>query len=128
MRNSEPSLASLQLTTVASHSFQLKGSGILSSAPIAEQYALETFERNSLLRQLILLEPDFLLPRLQVAKLDVNETIYPDGGPIEFVYFPVDSVVSSLGVLHDGTTVEIAMLGKESMVGIQPFLPPTSTA
>jgi len=107
---------------VASHSFQLKGSGILSSAPIEKQYALETFERNSLLRQLIILEPDFLLPRLQVANLDVNETIYRDGGPIDFVYFPVDSVVSSLGTLHDGTTVEIAMLGKESMVGMSALL------
>ena len=107
---------------MAYHSFQLKGSGILSSAPIQKQEALDAFERNSLLRKLILLEPDFLLPRLQVAELDVNETIYRDGGPIDFVYFPIDSLVSSLGMLHDGTTVEIAMLGKESMVGMSALL------
>jgi hypothetical protein len=38
------------------------------------------------------------------------------------VYFPIDSVVSSLAIVEDGTTVETTMIGPEGLVGISAVL------
>jgi len=88
-------------------------SALANSNPILSQH----FERNHLLSQLIWLERDYLLPRLQVMDLSVNETVYNEGDATEFVYFPIDCVISSLALLRDGSTVEIAMMGREAIVG-----------
>ena len=38
------------------------------------------------------------------------------------VYFTTDSVVSSLAIVEDGTTVETTMIGPEGLVGISAVL------
>ncbi len=44
------------------------------------------------------------------------------GEPIEYVYFPRDSVISLLVPMQDGTTVEGATIGNEGLIGLQVFL------
>ena len=65
---------------------------------------------------------DSLLPHLRVVSLERNQVIYELGDSIEFVYFPIDSIVSSLAIMEDGTTMETSMVGPEGLVGISAIL------
>jgi CRP-like cAMP-binding protein len=46
------------------------------------------------------------------------DVVYEAGDEIEYVYFPVDSVMATVGVLEDGSSVEISMSGREGIVGL----------
>ena len=63
-----------------------------------------------------------LLPEIKIVPLTVNQVLYEQGDKIDFVYFPLDSVVSGLAIMEDGTTVETSMVGKEGVVGISAVL------
>lgn len=60
---------------------------------------------------------DVLLPHLKSVALDRNQVLFEQGDAIEHVYFPVDSIVSSLAIMEDGTTLETSMVGREGLVG-----------
>jgi len=81
--------------------------------------------RNSLLARIIAAETDTVLPRLQIVDTPLNQSIYNEGDQIGFVYFPIDSLISSLATLQDGTSVEVSMTGSEGIVGIAPILAST---
>lgn len=80
--------------------------------------------RNTLLRQLVDLgsASSHLIPELKVVSLTPNQVLYEQGDQIDSVYFPVDSVVSALGIMEDGTTVETAMMGCDGLVGMSAIL------
>jgi CRP-like cAMP-binding protein len=65
---------------------------------------------------------EFLLPQFRVVSLERNQVLYEQGDAIEFVYFPIDSVVSSLAIMEDGTTLETSMTGPEGLIGIPAIL------
>ncbi len=48
--------------------------------------------------------------------------VYESGGPQGYVVFPTDSVVSLLYVLENGASTEIAVTGREGLVGISLFM------
>ena len=80
--------------------------------------------KNELLKELLSLPgigPD-LLQEMRVVSLSVNQVLYEQGDTIGFLYFPLDSVVSALAIMEDGTTLETAMVGCESVVGISTIL------
>lgn len=80
--------------------------------------------KNELLKELLSLPgigPD-LLQELRMVSLSVNQVLYEQGDKIDFLYFPLDSVVSGLAIMEDGTTLETAMVGCESVVGISTIL------
>ncbi len=52
---------------------------------------------------------------VHLSQLDV---IYEAGDEIEFIYFPIESVVSAISILEDGSSVEISMTGREGLVGL----------
>ena len=80
--------------------------------------------KNDLLRHLLETQSvkDVLLPELKVVTLTTNQVLYEQGDQIDTVYFPLDSVVSGLVIMEDGTTVETSMIGRESLVGISSIL------
>lgn len=78
--------------------------------------------QNRLLNHLLAADPDYLLPQVRVVKLGFNDIIYEYGDTIHEVFFPLDSIVSSLAIMEDGTTIEISMLGKESVIGLSALL------
>lgn len=83
-----------------------------------------TTSRNELLRQLLAV-PGIgkeLLPELKVVSLGVNQVLYESGDRIDFVYFPVDAIVSTLAIMEDGTTLETSMVGRDSLVGMSTIL------
>lgn len=80
--------------------------------------------------KLVIPSPNLLLASLPPAQLKdltavssfvyfrSGEIIYEGGSEIEHTHFPINCVVSSLALLEDGSTVEIAMTGREGLVGI----------
>ena len=74
---------------------------------------------NHILQDLISCElASELLADSSIVSLKANQVLYEQGNKIEFVYFPLNSVVSSLGIMEDGTTLETSMVGPEGLVGI----------
>jgi CRP-like cAMP-binding protein len=63
-----------------------------------------------------------LLPNLRLVTFSVNQVLYEQGDKINHVYFPLDSVVSGLAIMEDGTTMETTMVGREGVVGISTIL------
>ena len=63
-----------------------------------------------------------LLPYLESVKLSCGEYLYRENDTPECVYFPETAVVSEFQILEDGRTVEIAMTGREGVVGLLPAL------
>jgi CRP-like cAMP-binding protein len=89
-----------------------------------EAVSPDLISRNELLRGL-LAEPQVarnVRPDLKVVSLEVNQVLYESGDKIDSVYFPIDTIVSSLAIMEDGTTMETSMMGSEGMVGISSIL------
>jgi CRP-like cAMP-binding protein len=63
-----------------------------------------------------------LLPELKIVSLTVNQVLYEQGDKMDVVYFPLDSVISGLAIMEDGTTIETSMTGREGLVGISSLL------
>lgn len=78
--------------------------------------------QNRLLTHLLAVDSNFLLPQLRIVKLSFNDIIFEYGDSIDDVFFPLDSVVSSLAIMEDGTTIEISMVGNEGIVGVSALL------
>ena len=63
-----------------------------------------------------------LAPQLEATPMPLGLAVYESGGPQGYVYFPTDSIVSLLYVLEDGASTEIAVTGREGVVGISLFM------
>jgi CRP-like cAMP-binding protein len=99
----------------------------LQSLPSEKKEAMLTSSiasRNELLTELLSIpgSTTYLLPELRVVPLRVNQVLYEQGDEIDQVYFPLDSVISNLAIMEDGTTLETQMVGREGLVGISSIL------
>ncbi len=63
--------------------------------------------------------PTYLSAFAERVFFSVDEFVYKAGDEIKYIYFPETAVMSELQILEDGETVEIAMLGKKEMIGLQ---------
>ncbi|MDP9222864.1 MAG: Crp/Fnr family transcriptional regulator [Chloroflexota bacterium] len=59
---------------------------------------------------------------LDPVRVAFKEPLYEPHRPIDYVFFPVDGVVSIVAVLEEGGPVEIATVGNEGMLGLPVFL------
>src|SRR4051794_11452163 len=75
---------------------------------------------NQLLARLPREEHDRL--RLQAVPLQPKQILYPARGPIDYVYFPVQGVVSAMTIMGDGSAIEVATIGNEGMAGLTAFI------
>lgn len=66
-------------------------------------------------------------PDLELVSLKARQTAYEPGKAIEYVYFPLNSVISIVTGTRQGQEVEVATIGNEGMVGLPVFLGATST-
>jgi CRP-like cAMP-binding protein len=80
--------------------------------------------KNELLKELLSLPGigNDLFQELRILPLTVNQVLYEQGDKIDFLYFPLDCVVSGLAIMEDGTTLETSMVGFESVVGASTIL------
>ena len=63
-----------------------------------------------------------LLTASRIVSLESNQVLYEQGDKIESVYFPLNSVISNLGIMEDGATLETSMVGLEGLVGSSAIL------
>ena len=78
--------------------------------------------QNKLLNHLLAADADFLLPQIRIVRLSFNDIIYEYGDSIDEVFFPLDSIVSNLAIMEDGTTIEISMVGRDGVIGLSALL------
>jgi len=74
--------------------------------------------KNRLLSMLPPAEYQRLLPGMKMVHLPKGKIIYDQGDQVMKAYFPLDGMLSMLSITEDGSTVEIAMVGNEGMVGL----------
>jgi CRP-like cAMP-binding protein len=72
---------------------------------------------NFILSHLPEKEYNELLPDLQLIEMKSHDIIHRPHEPVEYVYFPENSLVSSVTVFEDGTSVETGCTGKEGVTG-----------
>jgi CRP-like cAMP-binding protein len=63
-----------------------------------------------------------LARHLETVHLEKGEVVYITGDRIRYAYFPVGGLFSLLSTTETGSTVEIAMVGNEGMVGLPVIL------
>lgn len=74
--------------------------------------------QNRLLAGLTSEELERLHPHLEQVSLSHGQVIILPDEPIEFVYFPLNSLLSLVTVMEDGSTVEASAIGREGMAGL----------
>ncbi len=89
----------------------------LSYDPGYEERASSRAAANRLLASL----PDRDWHHLQLlcttVEVEVGEVLYEPGQPIEYIYFPDDSLISLLAVAEGRMTLEVGSVGREGMIG-----------
>lgn len=63
-----------------------------------------------------------ILSEVKVVPLTVSQVLYEKGDSIEFVYFPLDSVISGVAITEDGSAMETSMVGSDGLMGISILL------
>ncbi len=73
---------------------------------------------NRLLATLPVKEYERLLPHLQPYALAQSEVIQETSDTVDYVYFPNDAVVVLLSTADEEEMIEVGLVGKEGMVGV----------
>jgi CRP-like cAMP-binding protein len=89
---------------------------------------IDLLARNRLLAMVSHEERERLAPELELVDLDLRQTVYEEGEPIEHVYFPINGILSLVSQMEDGRGVEVATIGFEGMAGLPVFLQATRTS
>jgi CRP-like cAMP-binding protein len=82
---------------------------------------------NDLLAALPDAEWERWLPNLERVDMPLGKVLYESGTRLSHVYFPITSIVSLLYVMENGASAEIAVVGKEGLVGVSLFMGGQST-
>ena len=72
---------------------------------------------NQLLARLPPAEYQRLSERMRPVKLEFKQVLYKAKDPIDFVYFPTRGAASAVTIMDDGSTIEVATIGNEGVVG-----------
>lgn len=78
--------------------------------------------RNRILSALPHEELTHLLPHLEEVSLKKGETVYLTGDNIKHAYFPQNGLLSLVFTTETGSTVEVASVGSEGVVGLPVIL------
>ncbi|MES2718587.1 MAG: Crp/Fnr family transcriptional regulator [Pseudomonadota bacterium] len=82
---------------------------------------------NQLLAALPAAELARWLPQLEWVAMPLGQVVYESGRTLSHVYFPTTAIVSLLYVMENGASAEIAVVGREGVVGISLFMGGEST-
>jgi len=85
------------------------------------------FEANGLLAALPETERARWIPQLERVEMPLGQVLYESGTTLSHVYFPTTAIVSLLYVTENGASAEIAVVGREGIVGISLFMGGEST-
>lgn len=59
---------------------------------------------------------------LELVHLPQTKVLYEAGEAPHYVLFPEDAIISLVHILEDGDCAEVAVIGRDGMVGIAPFM------
>jgi CRP-like cAMP-binding protein len=96
----------------------------LAEVPV-QRYA--DFKKNRLLAALPPQEWSRWAPMLEPVDMPLGQVIYESGVVLNYVYFPINAIVSLLYVMENGASAEIAVVGNEGIVGVSLFMGGEST-
>ncbi|MCH8550843.1 MAG: Crp/Fnr family transcriptional regulator [Natronospirillum sp.] len=68
-----------------------------------------------------------ILPKLTHVEMALGEVIYESGQSIDYIYFPIDCIVSLLYETISGSSAEISVVGREGLVGVSVVMGSDST-
>lgn len=85
----------------------------MSTSPL-----LHTPLNNQLLSALPREDYTHILHALELVELIPGKVLYEVTDTIRHAYFPLSGMISLLAITENGNTIEIAMIGKEGMVGL----------
>ena len=66
-------------------------------------------------------------PQLELVDLNLGQVLCEPGVELEYAYFPLTSIVSLLYVMHNGESAEIALVGRDGMLGVTLYMGGNST-
>jgi CRP-like cAMP-binding protein len=92
---------------------------------LAQDRKLASFrnpESNRLLAALPDTELQRWLPKLEPVELPLGKVIHEAGVTPTHVYFPTTAIVSLLHMTQSGASADVALVGKEGLVGISLFM------
>jgi len=81
-----------------------------------------TTSRNQLLAALPIKAYRRLLPKLERFELIFGAQLYNPGDAFTHAYFPESGIISMLAVTDNDSTLEVAMVGNDGMVGLPVYL------
>ena len=79
-------------------------------------------ETNRLLAALPAEERERLTPHLSPVSLPLGHVVYESGDRLSHIYLPTTAVVSMLHVMENGASAEIAVVGKDGLLGVTMFM------
>ena len=90
--------------------------------------ATQIKDQNELFRYIPDEEWARLLPHIELVDLPLGKVLYEPGMKMRYVCFPSTAIVSLLYAAEDGSSAEIAIVGREGVVGISIFMGGESTS
>jgi len=82
------------------------------------QISLIGAQQNDLLRALSRDDLLALFSALELVALPAGKHLFDFGDKVEYTYFPTNAIISLQYVMEDGATTEIAVVGREGVVGV----------
>jgi len=77
---------------------------------------------NRLLAALPHAEWETIHPGLEQVALKAGTTLYETGDVLRHVYFPASGIVSLVSSMRDGASAEVAVVGRDGVVGVCAFI------
>lgn len=63
-----------------------------------------------------------LCSHLEPVAMPLGKVLYESGNRLQHVYFPTTSIVSLLYIMKNGASAEIAVIGREGLIGVALFM------
>ncbi|MCP5346834.1 MAG: Crp/Fnr family transcriptional regulator [Gammaproteobacteria bacterium] len=83
---------------------------------------ISTLQQNHLLAAISADSRSRLLPHMELVELPHGKVLHEIGKKIDYVYFPIDTIVAIVAMLENGDCTEVSMVGNEGLVGISSFM------
>ena len=90
--------------------------------PVGSGTRVATSDGNLILAAVAAEDQEAWLPHVEAVELPLGYMVQDVGSPTGQVYFPVDAVITVLGISRDGASSGVALIGREGLVGINAVL------